>query len=174
MKALKNKDFAAGTITTSHPLATKLELLANAMWRLLHLRGFIDDKHHLTAWGEVLHAMLAALPSYMEESAPIAVELARSGLLTTERMFPYPGLPAGKSEDNKHILLIARIASLGRLDHKEIGYTGPLSRSYLGYQSMVNAVRSGLRDLAEVCLTTMLLNGDASRDREDFADLGLE
>lgn len=38
---------------------------------------------------------------------------------------------------------------------------------------MVSAVRSGLRDLVEVVLTTMLLNGDIDRDRRDWIDLGL-
>ena len=41
-------------------------------------------------------------------------------------------------------------------------------------ESIVDAVRQSLRDLLEVCLTTMLLNGDANRDRPDFQDLSLE
>jgi hypothetical protein len=39
---------------------------------------------------------------------------------------------------------------------------------------MVSAVRSTLRDLAEVSLTTLLLNGDATRDLPNLSELGME
>lgn len=39
---------------------------------------------------------------------------------------------------------------------------------------MISTVRSSLRDLLEVCLTTLLLNGDAEREREDFTELGIK
>lgn len=59
---------------------------------------------------------------------------------------------------------MARVASLIPLRHKPVGYVGPLSRHLLGYTSLINAVRSSLRDLLEVTFTTLLLNGDADRD----------
>ena len=61
------------------------------------------------------------------------------------------------------------------VDHaKQIGFTGPLSRQLLGYHSMIAAVRNSMRDLVEVCLTTLLLNGEADRARTDWYDLGLD
>jgi len=39
---------------------------------------------------------------------------------------------------------------------------------------MISAVRSTLRDLAEVSLTTLLLNGDAERPPSDPYQLGME
>lgn len=152
------------------------------MWRLLHLRGYIDEKHNLTAWGQVLLAVIASTSSNavpakdLEEGALIAVELARYGLLNANPMFAsYGGAPQhGNDKDKRCTLLVSRVAAFGRFDHQSIGYTGPLSRNMLAYNSLVNVVRSGLRDLAEVCLTTMLLNGDASRNSCDLTELGLE
>jgi Temperature dependent protein affecting M2 dsRNA replication len=91
-------------------------------------------------------------------------------------MFPmYTGQPYSEDETvNRNTLLIARVASLARFSHQEIGYTGPLSRHFLGYHSMATAVRESIRDLAEVCLVNLLFNGDAVRTREDYGDLGFE
>ena len=66
--------------------------------------------------------------------------------------------------DKRNTLLVARVASLLPLHHKPVGYVGPLSRHLHGYTSLVNVVRSSLRDLLEVTMTTLLLNGDADRD----------
>jgi hypothetical protein len=66
--------------------------------------------------------------------------------------------------DRSNTLLVSRIASLLRLRHDPIGYVGPLSRHLLGYVSMTNAIRSTLRDLLEITMTTLLLRGDADRD----------
>jgi hypothetical protein len=188
IKSLNNAEFCKKSITrrTDKPLKTKEELLFNSVWRLLHLRGYVNKDHTLTAWGKVLHATIAALPkaqqelfsrvTELEEAAFVAIELVRYQLLNTKNMHPdYPGAPyRGKDDDKHNTLLISRVAMLGDLAHKEIGYTGPLSRNYLGYHSMTIAVRASLRDLAEVCLTTLLLNGDADRLRNDLPELGLE
>lgn len=69
--------------------------------------------------------------------------------------------------------VVVRVATIGRLKHKTMGYSGPLNRQLLCFSTMVSAVRCGLRDLIEVVLTTMLLNGDIERDRRDWIDLGL-
>ncbi|KAF2396824.1 hypothetical protein EJ06DRAFT_533556 [Trichodelitschia bisporula] len=182
IKTLTNPNFAEKSITPksfeNQPLSDKDELLLNAVWRFLHLRGYINKDHSLTAWGRVLHTTLAALPSpHQEEAAILAIELARLGLLNANPMFlTYSGAPyRGTEETKRFILLISRVACLGRFSHKEIGYTGPLSRHLLGFHSMITAVRNGLRDLMEVCMTTLLLNGDATRDEDkDLTDLGLD
>jgi hypothetical protein len=180
IKSLNDPSFAAKTVKEkdlSNPLKLKHEILINSVWRLLHLRGYVNDDHTLTAWGKVLHATVSAVPSpNLEEAAIIAIELARLGLLTAKNMFTgYSGAPYRNSETVKrNILLISRIACLGKFQHQEIGYTGPLSRHLLAYHSMITAVKRSLRDLAEVCLTTLLLNGDADRRRDDYIDLGIE
>jgi hypothetical protein len=186
VRLLENKSFAAKTVTSKtvgKPLKTKDEILLNSMWRLLQLRGYIDEKHNLTSWGQVLHAVITAtsfentMPaSDLEEGALIAVELARHGLLNANSMFgSYGGAPHhGNDKDKRCTLLISRIANFGRFDHQGIGYTGPLSRNMLAYNSLVNAVRSGLRDMAEVCVTTMFMSGEVSRDSCDLTELGLE
>ena len=175
--SLKDKAFAAKTITKKNP--TRLlwsgdELLANSIWRMLRLRDFVDDKHNLTSSGEMLAAMVSALPAELQENALIACELAQYSKLNGEPT-GYSGVPDGTPDTaKKNMTLIARVACLGQLKHGEIGYTGILSRTMLAYSSIVDAVRQSLRDLLEVCLTTMLLNGDANRDRPDFQDLSLE
>ncbi|KAF1815441.1 hypothetical protein P152DRAFT_185644 [Eremomyces bilateralis CBS 781.70] len=122
--------------------------------------------------------MLETLASHpgLEEAAVVAIELARLGLLDAENMFPtYSGAPfRGSDTDRRNTLLISRVACLGKLEHNTIGFTGPLSKHLLGYQSMINTVRGSLRDLMEVTITQFFLSGGAERDRSDFTDLGLE
>jgi temperature dependent protein affecting M2 dsRNA replication len=153
---------------------------------MLSLRGFVAADHTLTPWGRVLFTMLSALPALpperrstlieLEEAVVVATELLRLGLLNAKDMFPmYGGAPYNKDEVvNRNTLLIARVACLGSLAHQEIGYSGPLSRHLLGYHSMTTAVRESLRDMAEVCLVSLLFNGDVVRDRNDYGDLGYE
>lgn len=180
VKALKNKDFAAKTKTPKTKgkvLVSKDELLANTIWRMLHLRNFVDADHNLTNSGEMLYTMVSNLPLELQEVALIACELAQYARLNADFtvQYPYIGVPDAQPESvKKHLTLISRIACLGTLQHQEIGYTGVLSRSMLASMSTIDAVRQSLRDLLEVCLTTMLLNGEASRDRADFNELGLE
>jgi hypothetical protein len=186
---MKNNKFCPQTIAkkdVNNLLKSKEEILFNSVWRMLHLRGYINRDHTLSQWGEVLCAALDALPTLppdkasliveLEESVVVAVELARLGLLNADEMFPtYTGAPyRGSPADKRHTLLISRIGCLGKISHQEIGYTGPLSRHYLGYHSMVTAVRGSLRDLLEVCLANLLLFGDSERNRTDYVELGLE
>jgi hypothetical protein len=189
VKTLKNKNFCAQTITkkdTNNLLKSKEEILFNSVWRMLHLRGYINKDHTLSPWGRVLCAALDALPAlppekaYMivelEESVIVAIEMARLGLLNASDMFPaYSGAPyRGTTVEKRSTLLISRLGCLGKISHQEVGYTGPLSRNYLAYQQMVTAVRGSLRDLLEVSLANLLLFGDAERERTDYAELGLE
>lgn len=183
---LHDESFAARTVTpkiVGKPLKTKDEILLNSTWRLLQLRGYIDENHNLTSWGQVLHSVINATSSKdiipakdLEEGALISVELARYGLLSANQMFPtYGGAPhQGNDKDKRCTLLISRVANFGRFDHQAIGYTGPLSRNMLAYNSLVNAVRNGLRDMSEVCVVTMLVCGEVSRDSCDLTELGLE
>lgn len=76
-------------------LETKEEILNNAVWRFLHLRGYVDEKHQLTNWGKVLSTILEKLDgrSDLEEAAILSVELLRLNLLNTAKMFSYSGGP---------------------------------------------------------------------------------
>jgi hypothetical protein len=60
-------------------------------------------------------------------------------------------------------MLVSRVAGLGNLRHRPIGFTGPLSQHLLGYNSIVNVVRQALRDLAEVAATHMFMTGSCNR-----------
>ena len=75
--------------------------------------------------------------------------------------------------DKRNCLLVSRVASLGKLRHQPKGYSGPLSRHLLGYHSIISTLRASLRDLVEISLTTMFLDGNADRDRNDWMDLSL-
>jgi len=180
IQSLTDTEFAARTIAPkleSPKLRTMNEILLNSVWRMLHLRGYVNEDHTLSPWGKTLSATLSALPSPdLEEAAIIAIELARYGYLNYDNFFPtYSGItPPAQDQIRKNMLLLSRVACLGRFKHKQIGFTGALSRQLLGYHSMVSAVRRGLRDLVEMCMTTMLMNHDASRDdRSDWYALGL-
>jgi hypothetical protein len=76
-------------------------------------------------------------------------------------------------EDKSFNMLISRVACIGKLRHKNIGYSGPLSRQLLSYRSLITEVRTTLRNLIEIVLVGLLLSGDATRDRNDWSELGI-
>lgn len=70
-------------------------------------------------------------------------------------------------------MLISRVACLGRLIHQQRGYSGPLSRHLQAYHSMISAIQASMRDLVEMCVVTMFLEGSVEREREDWMDIAL-
>ncbi|RAR07197.1 XPG N-terminal domain containing protein [Stemphylium lycopersici] len=169
--SLQDGDFVAKTITEKDPKnqLSNTEVLYNSIWRFLALREYVDIKtHSLTQWGKVLAAVIAGLkgkPEH-EEAAVLAVELIRMGLLTSDiTMFPtYNGAPMrGSTKDKNSNMLVSRVAGLGILHHRPIGFTGPLSQHLLGYNSIINVVRQTLRELIEVAATHLFMSGCANR-----------
>ncbi len=142
----------------------------------------------------MLEATLSASGSNkdLEEAAFLAVELLRLGLLSADTMFQdYPGAPIQGSRkavslrlidmkmltntdiEKRNCMLISRTASLGKFHHQTIGYSGPLSRHLLSYNSIVSSLQASLRDLIEMSLATMFLEGHVDRERSDWMDLSL-
>ena len=74
-------------------------------------------------------------------------------------------------DDKKCNMLVSRVACIAKLQHKPIGYSGPLSRQLLCYRSLISEVRSTLRSLIEVVLAGLFLSGDAERDRKDWTEM---
>ena len=84
------------------------EILANAVWRLLQLRGYLNEQHQLTEWGKVLEAVWSASGTRRdeEEAALIAVELMRLELINPDTMFlGYGGAPGNGSGGCKCLIL---------------------------------------------------------------------
>ena len=164
--------------TVPQELKEPKELLANTVLRFLEDRGYINNDHTLSAWGKALKAafdhakqsgyIASAGAREVEEAIFMAFELHKLDILTTSQMFPadkYLGAPMRGSETDKaYTLLLSRIACLGTFRHKEIGFTGPLSRHLLGYHQMISAVRGSLRDLVEVHSLSMFMSGAVSRE----------
>ncbi|KAI1945161.1 hypothetical protein LOZ57_004459 [Ophidiomyces ophidiicola] len=177
----KDPDFVSKSFVAKDApqLSTKAEILSNVMWRFLQLRGYIDDKHQLTAWGLALEKGLSCLNPYeqenLEEPTFLAVEMLRLGILNSKELFVNTsgGPMRGSAEERSFNLLISRVACFGKIRHKSIGYSGPLSRQLLSFHSLVYAIRSTLRDLIEVILAGLLLGGEADRERSDWSSLGL-
>ncbi|KAH9834259.1 xpg i-region protein [Teratosphaeria destructans] len=170
-------------------LSTPKELVVNSVARFLHDRGYINPNHTLSAYGRALKASLDRAKSNgyakmainsveVEETVLMAFELLRLDLLNNKPYFqspPYSGQPLqGTETDKANTLLVSRIASLGLCRHKQIGYTGPLSRNLLAYQQMTAAVRESLRDLLEMHACNMLLSGTINRSiaPEQLTNLG--
>ena len=81
-------------------MKTRHEITANAIWRFLQIREYVNEKHQLTHWGKVLHAALSKVSKVggggrdQEEAAFLAIELLRLGLLNPDTMFAgYSGAP---------------------------------------------------------------------------------
>ncbi|OQE10366.1 hypothetical protein PENVUL_c004G00644 [Penicillium vulpinum] len=159
-------------------LSSQEDILSNVMWRFLQLRGYVDDKHKLTSWGQCLVQALSAIDASdnLEESIFIAIEMIRLGLLNTKHWFSHVsgGPMRGSEEDKTFNMLVSRVACVAKLQHKSIGYSGPLSRQLLCYRSLISEVRSALRNLIEVVLTGLLLSGDADRDRNDWTEMAIK
>ena len=195
LKALEESSFVPKTTSkpSATPLSTQSEITYNVLWRFIQLRGFVNEKHELTSWGFSLQAALSAVDAAdrMEEYIFVAIEMLRMGLLNGKYMTNVPGgaeRGSGKHQcsslENSAMAndfcidqvksmtnLVCRIASFGRLKHRETGYSGPLDRQLLSYSFMIAAVRSSLRDLVETILVSMFLNGEINRMRDDWSEL---
>ncbi|KAJ5246185.1 XPG N-terminal [Penicillium chermesinum] len=180
VQSLNDPDFVAtSSAKQENPvLSSQDEILSNVLWRFLQLRGYVDAKHNLTVWGKALsHALADVTPSdNLEEAIFIAIEMLRFDLLNTQNWFSSVsgGPMRGSDEDKTFNMLVSRVACIGKLQHKNIGYSGPLSRQLLCYRSLISEVRSALRNLVEVVLASLLLSGEADRDRNDWSELGLK
>lgn len=70
-------------------------------------------------------------------------------------------------------MLVSRVACLGKIQHQPKPYSGPLSKHLLAFQAIISAVRTTLRDLLEMILAAMFLEGSVDRKRQDWMDLSL-
>ena len=178
LRAISEKDFSAKTIAkgrVEYPaLKSQREVVANTLWRFLHIRQYIDDKHQLTSWGKMLEASLANAESneQSEDHALLAVELLRFGLLNTQSPVGVSVLPSDAAAEQKRFTnLLSKIGCLGRLRHDPVGYVGPLDRGLLTFAWEITYIREMLRDLMETIMVTMFLNGEAARERSDWQQL---
>lgn len=181
-----SKDFPAKTIgktkTKTSGLSSKSEILSNSLWRLLHLRGYVNDQHELTNWGKALATTLKAVQPIIEkyqdahlieEAAFLAFELIRSQNLHVRDRHPelIGGPLRGSEEDKASCILISRAACLLKIRHATIGYTGPLSKNFLSYHSLIKSIRDTDRDLIEAIVAAMLLSGQAVRNVSQYQGL---
>lgn len=176
VESLNDIGFSKSTITPkkadSVPLRTKDEICANTLWQFLQLRDYVSKDHTLSPLGRCLQsACVNGQSTELQQAVFLALELLRLKMLNGESLFPVPpyyGAPIRGSEiDQRNTLLVCRVACLGQIKHKKIGFTGPLSRHLLAYHSIVSAVRNSQRDLVEMTLCTMLMNGAVARDIEE-------
>jgi hypothetical protein len=183
--SLQENGFPPKTITqgVASGINSKSEVLSNVLWRLLHLRGYVNDQHELTSWGRALGTTLKAIgPTvkkfddihHIEEAAFLAYELIRFDNLNARNRHPelIGGPLRGSDEDKANVILISRTVCLLKLRHHNIGYTGPLSKNMLAFHSIIKAVREADRDLLEAVTVSMFLNAQANRIRDDFGELG--
>jgi hypothetical protein len=183
--SLQDKEFATKSVSKEKitNLNSKPEVISNALWRLLHLRGYVNDQHELTSWGKALATALGALApvvkkyndiQHIEEAAFLAFELIRfDNLNSRHRHQELIGGPLrGSDSDKENCILIGRTSCLLKLRHNAIGYTGPLSKNLLAFHSLIKAVRETDRDLVEAITASMFLNGQVSRERSDFGEIG--
>ena len=182
--SLQQNDFPEKTISKFRvdSIETKAEIISNSLWRLLHLRGYVNDQHKLSVWGQALATSLETLgpivkkyddAQHLEEAAFLAFELLQFDNLNSRN--PHPELIGGPlrgSEEQKaSCMLVSRTACLLKLRHKSVGYTGPLSRNFLAFYSIIKAVREADRDLLEGITATMLLSSQTKRSRTNYRDL---
>ncbi|KAJ4268290.1 hypothetical protein NW762_002353 [Fusarium torreyae] len=182
--SLANTDFVAKTFPKDRPIKgiDSTDMVTSvAIWRFLHLRGYANDEHKLTSWGNALATTLITLQDVKEnnpeveglsEAALVAFELIRFGLLTGKHTEGQPGLPRkGSYEEKATLVLISECASLLKLRHQVYGYTGPLNKNLLSFWSLASAVREADRDLVEAVVASMFLYGQSKRERDDHLEI---
>ncbi|RXG44963.1 hypothetical protein VDGE_01360 [Verticillium dahliae] len=159
------------------------EITSLAIWRFLQLRGYVDNAHGLTGWGNALAVAIMSLKTWTSQSRPgglegyeavlMAFELIRLGVLHAHTGY---GEANGNSQNGTDAeegssLLIGRCASLLKLRHEANGYTGPLSKPLLYFRSLSTTVREADRDLIEAIVASMFLHAQSKRDRDDYLTL---
>lgn len=172
-----------------HQLEKKDEVVANVIWRMLELRGFLNHDHLHTPYARALHLALrtSRLNDKVQEPLYLALELVREGALhanyyTSPASNGQPGQPRifsggpsyEETEDEKRwLLLILRSMSLLPMQYKPEAWTAPVSRELLVFNSFVKSLGRSMRCLVEVIASTMLLRSDARRARDDYLDIAL-
>lgn len=181
--ALANPDFVPKTIAKDKAIRgiDSAEMITSiAIWRFLHLRGYVEDSHMLTAWGNALATTYLALHDAMEgqpgvpgldEAVLLAFELIKFGLLNGKPRETDVGLRKGTEEDKASLSLISECATLLKLRHGSLGYTGPLNRSLLAFRSLSTTVREADRDLIEAIVASMFMFGQSQRERDDQLEI---
>ncbi|KAF4120442.1 XPG N-terminal domain [Geosmithia morbida] len=182
--SLVNTDFVPKTVASSKSIKgiDSTEMVTSvAIWRFLHLRGYVDDSHRLTTWGTAIAATFLAFSESMEglspvsgidEAALLAFELVKLGVLDGRAARSQPGYPRNGSDQDKAALsLISQCATLLKLRHEAYGYTGPLNKSLLSFRSLSSTVREAGRDLVEAIVASMFLFGQSQRQRSDHVEI---
>lgn len=182
--ALANPDFVSRTLAKEKVIKgiDSTDMVTSvAIWRFLHLRGYVNDEHKLTTWGNALATTLLALRDTNEnskdmqsfdEAALLAFELIRFGLLNGHYTEGQPGLPRkGDDAEKSSLVLISECATLLKLRHQVFGYTGPLNKSLLSFRSLSTTVRETNRDLIEAILASMFMYGQCQRERDDQLEI---
>jgi len=182
--ALANSDFVELTLAKEKfikGIDTTEMVTSVAIWRFLHLRGYVNDEHKLTKWGNALATTLLALKEAnenrpevpgLDEAALLAFELIRLGVLTAKYREDVPGMPRkGTEEEKSSLVLISQCATLLKLRHQVYGYTGPLNKGLLAFRSLSTTVREADRDLIEAIVASMFMYGQCKRERDDYLDI---
>ncbi|ODA79780.1 hypothetical protein RJ55_05374 [Drechmeria coniospora] len=181
--ALASSDFAELTIAKERFVKgiDSMEMVTSvAIWRYLHLRGYVNDDHKLTKWGNAMATTLLALKDAdenravpgVDEAALLAFELIRLGVLNAHARDDVPGMPHnGTDEDKLSLTLISQCATLLKLRHQVYGYTGPLNKSLLAFRALSSTVREAERDLIEAIVASMFMYGQCKRERDDYLEI---
>lgn len=166
---------------SSFVLDKKDEVVANVIWRMLELRGFLNHDHLHTCFARALHLALkdARLNDKLQEPLFLALELLRAQVLHSNWFsnIQFSGGPSlGEPADQKKLLLVMRCFSLIPMTFKPVAWDvnlAPLSRELLVFNSFSKSLGRSLRHLVEMIASNMLLRGDARRARDDYLDIAL-
>ncbi|KAL1919389.1 uncharacterized protein VTP21DRAFT_2082 [Calcarisporiella thermophila] len=177
--AKKDRPLKTSKLEGAKPLENKDEILANALWRGLRLRGYLTPENTHTVWGQALAKALATekgekrLPPIAQEQLLLAFELIKHGVLKADHYSrTYHGAPSiGTDAEKKHVLLITRTLSLLPMQFHNSPWTGPLNRELLCFNSFVKAGARTLRNLFEMLILSMFLHGECKRAQDDYFNI---
>ncbi|WVQ79823.1 hypothetical protein IAT38_001923 [Cryptococcus sp. DSM 104549] len=162
-------------------LDKKDEVVANAIWRFMEVRGFINTNHTHSNMGKALHAAFSVsrVNDRFQEPLYLVLELLRAGVVHggkwggRDAEYLSGGPSFGSDDEQRSTLLIMRCVSILPLMFRPQQWAGPLSRELLVFNSFVRSLSKSLRHLFEAVSVHLLLSGHGRRNRDDYCDIML-
>ncbi|CAO3674388.1 unnamed protein product [Umbelopsis vinacea] len=168
LKATQDSAQAAKTLNSpSKELESTDEVIAVVFSKMLEIRDFLTSKHIHTHWGT---AFTAAADDNNQEALLTAFELIRFDILTSKELSKtYDNRPQGRRSHKAYSINIKDTI----FDPYDDTFTGQMDRDILVFNSFVKSLNRSYRNLCEMLLLSLFLNGCVKRERSDYAELSI-
>lgn len=163
--SLEGNDAVKTTFSESgRPIISLDDVQTNTQLRFLQLRGYITERHTLSAWGKALLQALDGADNAVSWSIMVAVDMLKLHAIKSESYSTRltKEIPEEEPADTS-IRLICRLGAILPLHQNDAPWQGPIDREALISFSVASTTRRYLATLYELTQLSLLLRGDAKR-----------